>query len=48
MYSELEGFSETSIRSSLEYFDEFYRVLERPDAVRRVFVRSCPMSGPPA
>ncbi len=48
MYSELEGFSETSIRSSLEYFDGFYRVLERPDAVRRVFVRSCPMSGPPA
>ncbi len=42
MYSELEGFSETSIRTSLEYFDEFYRVLERPDAVRRVFVRSCP------
>jgi len=43
MYSELEGFSETSIRSSLEYFDEFFGVLERPDAVRRVFVRSCPI-----
>ena len=44
MYAGLEGFSETSIKTSLEYFDEFYRVLERPDAVRRVFVRSCPGS----
>jgi hypothetical protein len=43
MYSELEGMSEASIRNSLEFFDEFYHVLERPDAARRVFVRSCPM-----
>jgi len=42
MYSEQVGFGEQSIRSSLEYFDEFYDILENPDAVRRVFVRSCP------
>jgi hypothetical protein len=43
LYSELEGMSESSVRGSLEYFDEFYSVLERPEATRRVFVRSCPI-----
>jgi len=42
LYSGLAGFSRESLQQSLEYFDEFYRTLEDPLAVRRVFVRSCP------
>ncbi len=43
LYSGLEAFSELSLKHSLEYFDEFYRILEDPLAVQRVFVRSCPV-----
>ncbi len=42
LYSGLAGFDEESLRHSMEYFDQFYRILEDPLAVQRVFVRSCP------
>jgi hypothetical protein len=42
LYSGLQGFTEESLQHSREYFDEFYRTLDDPLAVQRVFVRSCP------
>jgi hypothetical protein len=43
LYSGLDGLSEASLDHSLEYFEQFYRILDDPLAVRRVFVRSCPV-----
>ena len=44
LYSNLDELNEGPRQRSLDYMDEFYEILNDPDAVRREFVRSCPGS----
>ena len=42
LYSDLEALDDRPRQRSIEYMDEFYDILNDPDAVSREFVRSCP------
>jgi hypothetical protein len=42
LYDDLDLLEQASLERSIEYMDDFFEILNDPEAVRREFVRSCP------
>jgi hypothetical protein len=41
MWRDQEGLSEDQLRESLEYFDEFYEILDDPGRIERYMLGDC-------